>query len=95
MGVIQHRIHVAQVFLEDDGIQKIDILHNQQLLMYRIKEVASVPDYLKERIALLRMCDINKRERGELHGRRLTEDCILVYLTYDEFNELTSLGVQI
>lgn len=95
MDVTQHRIHVAQVFLEDDEIRKIDILHNKQLLMYRIKEAASVPDYLKERIALLRLCDVNKRERGELHGRRLTEDCILVYLTYDEFNELISFGVQV
>ena len=63
MDVKPHRIHVAQVFLGDDGVKHIDILHNQQLIMYRIKEIASVPDYMKERIALLRMCEINKRDQ--------------------------------
>jgi hypothetical protein len=94
MDVTQYRIHVAQVFLDNDGWTHMDLLHNQQLTIYRVDKDAPVPDYMNERIALLRLCEINKRERGELHGRRLTEDTILVYLTYDEFNELTSLGVQ-
>ena len=92
MGMTQYRIHVAQVFLDDDGWTHMDLLHNQQLTIYRINRGTPVPDYMTERIALLRLCDINKRERGELNGRRLTENNILVYLTFDEFNQLTSLG---
>lgn len=94
MGMKGYPVHVAQVFLDDDGWTLMVLLHNQQLTIYHIERGAQVPEYMNERIALLRLCDINKRERGELNGRRLTENSVLVYLTYDEFNELTSLGVQ-
>ena len=92
MDVAKQRTFVAQVFLDDDGWTHMDLLHNHQLTIHHIERGAPVPDYMNERIALLRLCDINKREQGELNGRRLSDKSLLVYLTPNEFYELTSLG---
>jgi hypothetical protein len=45
-----------------------------------------------ERIALLKMCDINKEKQGEAIGRKFNNNILYVYLSYDEFKELTPLS---
>jgi hypothetical protein len=52
---------------------------------------AQVPDFLEERIALLRMCDVNKRKKGEKLGRKTSDGVLVVYLSYDEYVELKNL----
>ena len=53
-------------------------------------EGSDAPDWLKERVALLRMCDVKRHDKkGEGIGRRFTSNMIYVYLTYDEYKELT------
>lgn len=85
---------MAQVFLDESSWTGLSVMDNKQLDLFNVKNTEAVPAYVHERVALLRMCDINRHERGEINGRKLSDDCLLVYLTYDEFNELTSLGVQ-
>ena len=76
---------------EDGNVEKISAMSN---ISYAIFDVPfdSVPEYLAERIALLKMCDINKEKQGEAIGRKFNNDTIYVYLSYDEFKELTSLS---
>jgi hypothetical protein len=50
-----------------------------------------VPDYVEERIALLRMCNVNKRKKGETLGRKTNEGILVMYLSYDEYIELKNL----
>ena len=46
------------------------------------------PDYINERVALLRLCDVNREEKGEAIGRKFSHDLISVYLSYDEYAEI-------
>jgi hypothetical protein len=46
---------------------------------------------MNERIALLRMCDINKQAKGESIGRRTSETAMLVYLSHEEYSDLINL----
>lgn len=86
--------YVAQVFLNELGWTGLTLMDNKQLDLFHVKSTEAVPAYVHERVALLRLCEIDEQQRGELNGRNLGPGSVLLYLTYDEFNELTSLGVQ-
>ena len=82
----------AMATLDEDGnVTKISAMSN---VSYAIFEVSldRVPEYLAERIALLKMCDVNREKQGEAIGRRFNNDTIYVYLSWDEFKELTPLS---
>jgi hypothetical protein len=82
----------AMAMLDEDGdVTKISAMSNISYAIFELP-LDSVPEYLMERIALLKMCDINKEKKGEAIGRRFNNDTIYVYLSYDEFKELTSLS---
>lgn len=51
-------------------------------------DLSCAPDFVADRIALLKLTDVNKREKGELIGRRLANDVLIVYLTYDEYKQI-------
>lgn len=51
-------------------------------------DLSCAPDFVADRIALLKLTDVNKREKGELIGRRLANDVLIVYLTYDEYQQI-------
>ena len=84
--------YVARVVLTDDGgWHHIDILNNYSLVIDTLFHGAQVPDYVEERIALLRMCEVNKRKKGEKLGRRTSDGVLVMYLSYDEYVELKNL----
>jgi len=84
--------YVARVVLTDDGgWHHIDILNNYSFVIDTLFHGAQVPDYVEERIALLRMCDVNKRKKGETLGRKTNEGILVMYLSYDEYVELKNL----
>lgn len=85
---------MAQVFLDEVDWSGMTVMDNDELVLYNILNIDEVPSYMQERIAMLRMCEIDEQQRGELNGRNLGPGSVLVYLTYDEFNELKSIGVQ-
>lgn len=84
--------YVARVVLTDDGgWHHIDILNNYSFVIDTLFHGTQVPDYVEERIALLRMCDVNKRKKGETLGRKTNEGILVMYLSYDEYIELKNL----
>lgn len=51
-------------------------------------DLSRAPEFVADRIALLKLTDVNKREKGELIGRRLANDVLIVYLDYDEYQQI-------
>ena len=68
-----------------DTLDRIVVLDNEE---YGRVELTEVPLFLAERIALLKLCDINRSNKGGLLGRKLTDHHVVVYLSYDEFVEI-------
>jgi hypothetical protein len=82
----------AMVMLDEDGnVERISAMSNISYAIFELP-LDSVPEYLMERIALLKMCDINKEKQGEAIGRKFNNNILYVYLSYDEFKELTPLS---
>jgi hypothetical protein len=82
--------YVARVVLFDEW-KLVDVMDNYTFLIERFSKDIQLPDYMNERIALLRMCDINKQAKGESIGRRTSETAMLVYLSHEEYNDLINL----
>lgn len=79
----------AMATLDEDGeVTKISVMSNVSFTVLYLP-LDRVPEYLAERIALLKMCDVNREKQGEAIGRRFNNDTIYVYLSWDEFKELT------
>lgn len=84
---------IAHVWNNGD-IEYVNVLDNSSLHSSDL-EGEHVPDWLSERVALLRLCEVNRDQKGELIGRKFTDNMLYVYLTYDEYQELKSqIGVQ-
>ena len=82
----------AMAILDEDGdVTKISAMSNISYTIFELP-LNSVPEYLMGRIALLKMCDINKEKQGEAIGRKFNNNILYVYLSYDEFKELTPLS---
>lgn len=81
---------IAHVWSDGD-IEYINVLDNASLTTTDM-EGAHVPAWLRERVALLRLCDVNLDIKGEGIGRKFTDHMIYVYLTYDEHKELNELA---
>lgn len=75
----------------DNGdIDYINVLDNKMLTTDAL-DGKLVPDWYRERVALLRMCDVTKTGRGETIGKKFTEHMIYVYLDKKDYNALTLL----
>jgi len=87
---------IAHVWSNGD-IEYVNLLDNGSLTTVYM-DGAHVPPWLRERVALLRLCDVNKDAKGESLGRKFTEHMLYVYLTHDEHKELNEIvkseGVQ-
>jgi hypothetical protein len=88
MGI--RHMAIAHVWSNGD-IEYVNLLDNASLSTTDM-EGAYVPTWIKERVAMLRMCDVNLNEKGEGIGRKFTDHMIYVYLTYDEHKQLTELA---
>ena len=51
-------------------------------------DLSRAPEFVADRIALLKLTDVNKSEKGELIGRRLANDVLIIYLDYDEYKQI-------
>lgn len=87
-------VAIAHVWNNGD-IEYVNVLDNSNLHSSDL-EGEDVPDWLAERVALLRLCEVNRDQRGENIGRKFTDNMLYVYLTYDEYQELLNkiAGVQ-
>ena len=61
---------------DNDTFDKIDI------------DLSRAPEFVAERIALIKLTDVNKREKGDSVGRKLSSNVIIIYLTYDEYKQI-------
>ena len=84
---------IAHVWSNGD-IEYVNLLDNASLTTIDM-EGEHVPTWLKERVALLRLCDVNLNDKGEGIGRKFTDHMIYVYLTYDEHKQLNELAKSI
>lgn len=87
MDMKPEKRYVARV-VDFDEWELVDVMDNHTFGIRRFPSEFVMPDYMKERVALLRMCDINKGAKGEIIGRRISDTSILVYLNYDEYTDL-------
>lgn len=46
------------------------------------------PEWLRERVALLRLCDLTRTAEGEPFGRKITSCMLLIYIDRKEYKEL-------
>lgn len=83
--------HTAIVHFWSNGeIEYVNVLDNSALTTKEL-DGEHAPEWLQERTALLRLCDVNKANQGELIGRKFTDHMVYVYLTYDEYRELINI----
>jgi len=89
-----NRRFVAQVRVNEDGeILYVLALDNESLAVRPI-EPSKAPEFLVERVALLRLCEISPEE-GEAIGRKFSMERFNVYLSFDEYKQIIDLiGVQ-
>ena len=80
---------IAHVWSNGD-IEYVNVLDNITIKTQDM-EGEFVPAWLKERVALLRLCDVNRDEKGEFIGRKFTDHMLYVYLSHDEYNELIEI----
>lgn len=80
---------IAHVWSNGD-IEYVNVLDNVTIKTQDM-EGEHVPMWLKEKVAMLRMCDVNRDEKGEGIGRKFTDHMLYVYLTYDEYQELSEI----
>ena len=82
--------YLAVAYLGEGGeADKITVMSNIAITVYDLP-LNEVPEYLAERIALLKMCNVNKEKIGESIGRKFNESTIYVYLSWDEHKSLTT-----
>lgn len=80
---------IAHVWNNGD-IEYVNILDNAAVRTNDM-EGAKVPQWLAERVAMLRMCDVDRDTKGVGIGRKFTDNMLYVYLTYDEYNEILDI----
>jgi hypothetical protein len=85
------RNYTASVEIDVTGDFVKVILNNNKL--YQVRRVVTTPLFLHERVAMLRLTDINKTVNGNIIGRKLSDKLFTIYLTYDEFRSMMLTGV--
>lgn len=87
MGI--RHLAIAHV-LSNGDIEYVNVLDNATLKANDM-EGEHVPAWLRERVALLRLCDISRNTKAEGIGRKFTDHMLYVYLTYDEHKQLIEI----
>lgn len=78
---------IAHVWGNGD-IEYVNVLDNASLQTNSM-EGEHVPAWLRERVALLRLCEVNRQNDGNIIGRKFTDHMLYVYLSFEEHKELT------
>ena len=84
----QRFIVYAKTNRETGDIVQLALMDNETLEVIYIPDINGVPDFVVERLALLKLTDVNKQTKGEIVGRKLHDDMLIVYLTYDEYKQI-------
>jgi len=80
---------VVIVYLQEDGdVDWAVACDNMSGDKFELPEMSECPAFVPERLALLKLTDVNKSEKGEIVGRKLDPKSIVIYISYDEYQEL-------
>lgn len=83
--------YIAIVHTWNDGsIDYVSVCDNRRFKSVHVDGQLS-PLWLRERAALLRLCEINRSEKGEVLGRKFSNNMVYVYLNLQEYKELSNL----
>lgn len=83
--------YIAIAHIWDNGsIDYINVLNNRALTTSTL-DGGKTPDWFRERVALLRLCEVNKVGRSESIGRKFTDHMMYVYLDSGEYKQLISI----
>jgi len=80
--------YIVRVTFDSNQVHSIRAIDNQDIEFIDIPDLATAPKFVSERFALLRLTDVNKSRKGERIGRKLEEDVIVIYISYDEYQQI-------
>jgi len=79
---------IIWVRLDETGdVTSVQVQNNNTLETIDI-DLSRAPEFVADRIALLKLTDVNKSEKGELIGRKLDNTVLIIYLSYDEYQQI-------
>lgn len=73
---------------ETGDVTSAAVMDNERLESFPLPELHRTPLFVPDRIALMKLTDVNKSEKGEILGRKISEQVVIIYLTYDEYHQL-------
>lgn len=73
---------------ETGGVWSTTVLNNAAIERFDISDLSKAPSFVADRIALMKLTDVNKTEKGEILGRKITENVIIIYISYDEYQQI-------
>ena len=73
---------------ETGDVTSAAVMDNERLESFSLPELHRTPPFGPDRIALMKLTDVNKSEKGEILGRKISETVVIIYLTYDEYYQL-------
>jgi hypothetical protein len=80
------RNYTASVQIDITGDFVKIILNDNKLI--QAKRVVTAPLFLHERVAMLRLTDINRTADGGIIGRKISDKLFTIYLTNEEFKSI-------
>ena len=88
MTKVRMQRFIIWVDLDETGnVESIQAQDNESFAVVDF-DLSSAPEFVADRIALLKLTDVNKSEKGELIGRKLANDVLIIYLNYDEYKQI-------
>jgi hypothetical protein len=80
--------YVLSVALTEDGVvAKVRAHDNEALVSFNVR-LSKAPEFVAERIALLKLTTVNKTGKEGPLGFKLNDYDLTVFITHDEFNQL-------
>jgi hypothetical protein len=88
------KTYVATIYCDEEGGAFVAHVGNNKTIesFPLVGDSVTLPTFLTERLALLRLCEPSKQNEGETFGRRLTDSMFHVYLSKTEFDQLKKLS---
>lgn len=81
--------NTISIEVKDGQIESATLCNNAMQEANRIP-VEQLPSYVRERVALLLLTDVNKGELIEGIGRRINNNHLTLRITYEEYKQLRS-----
>jgi hypothetical protein len=54
----------------------------------KMGDISEAPDFVRERLALIKLTDVNKSNVRDIVGRKISDDAMIIYINEDEYNHI-------